>query len=86
MAQAANLRIEFGADPNLEKWQLFLAAYRNVTTLSDKLKNASQEAKLWTEDKEFRAIMIMQRLRGEPLIWQKFHFFLLMFSARQVLF
>ena len=69
MAQAANLRIQFGADPNLEKWQLFLAAYRNVATLSDKLKNASQEAKLWTEDKEFRAKMIMQRLRGEPLIW-----------------
>ena len=69
MAHAAKLRIEFGEDPNLEKWQLFLAAYRNVTTLNDKLKDASQEAKLWTEDKEFRARMIMQQLRGEPLIW-----------------
>ena len=69
MAQAAKLRIEFGEDPNLEKWQLFLATYRNVTTLNDKLKDASQEAKLWTEDKEFRARMIMQQLRGEPLIW-----------------
>ena len=69
MAQAAKLRIEFGEDPNLEKWQSFLAAHRNVTTLNDKLKDASQEAKLWTEDKEFRARMIMQQLRGEPLIW-----------------
>ena len=69
MAHAAKLRIEFGEDPNLEKWQLFLAAYRNVTTLNDKLKDASQEAKLWTEDKEFRARMIMQQLRGEPLVW-----------------
>ena len=68
MAQAAKLRIEFGEDPNLEKWQLFLAAYRTVTALNDKLKNASQEAKLWTEDKEFRARMMMQRLRGEPLM------------------
>ena len=69
MAHAAKLRIEFGEDPNLEKWQLFLAAYRNVTTLNDKLKDASPEAKLWTEDKEFRARMIMQQLRGEPLVW-----------------
>ena len=68
MAQAAKLRIEFGEDSNLEKWQLFLAAYRNVTTLNDKLTDASQEAKLWTEDKEFRARMMMQQLRGEPLI------------------
>ena len=69
MAQAAKLRIEFGEDPNLEKWQLFLAAYRNFTTLNDKLKDASQEAKLWTQDKEFRARMITQQLREEPLIW-----------------
>ena len=51
------------------KWQLFLAAYRNVTLLNDKLKDASQEAKLWMEDKQLRARMIMQQLRGEPLIW-----------------
>ena len=44
MAQAGKLRIEFGEDPNLEKWQLFLAAYRNVTTHNDKSKDASQEA------------------------------------------
>ena len=34
-----------------------------------KLKDASQEAKLWMEDEEFRASMMMQQLRGEPLIW-----------------
>ena len=68
MARATKLGIEFGEDPNLEKWQLLLAAYRNVTTLNDKLKDASQEAKLWTEDKEYRARMMMQQLRGEPLM------------------
>ena len=69
MALAAKLRIKFGEDPNLEKWQLFLAAYRILTSLNDKLKDASQEAKLWKEDKEFRARMLMQQLRGKPLIW-----------------
>ena len=69
MAQAAKLGIEFGEDPNLEKWQLFLAAYGNVTTLNGKSKDASREARLWMEDKEFQDRMIMQQLRGEPLIW-----------------
>ena len=69
MAQAAKQGIEFGEVPNLEKWQLFLAAYRNVTTLNGKLKDASREAKSWAEDKEFRHGMIMQQLTGEPLIW-----------------
>ena len=69
MAQAAKLGVVFGEDSNLENWQLFLAAYRNVTTLNGKLKDASQEAKLWPEYKEFRDRMIVQQLRGEPLIW-----------------
>ena len=69
MPQPAKLRMEFGEDPKLDKWQLFLAAYRNVTTLDDKLKYAQQEAKLWMEDEEFRARMILQQLRGESLIW-----------------
>ena len=41
-----------------------MAAYANVKALNEKLKDVSGEAKLWAEDKEFRARMLLQQLRG----------------------
>ena len=69
MAQAARLKQEFGHSTALEDWKVFMAAYANVKALNEKLKDVSGEAKLWAEDKEFRARMLLQQLRGEPLLW-----------------
>ena len=66
---AAKFKHEFGASTTLSEWRVFVAAYGNTKALNDKLKDVSGEAKLWAEDKEFRARMIMQQLRGEPLLW-----------------
>ena len=64
MAQAAQLKQEFGHSTALEDWKVFMAAYANVKALNEKLKDVSGEAKLWAEDKEFRARMLLQQLRG----------------------
>ena len=69
MAQAARLKQEFGHSTALEDWKVFMVAYANIKALNEKLKDVSGEAKLWAEDKEFRARMLLQQLRGEPLLW-----------------
>ena len=69
MAQAVKFKQEFGTSTTLSDWKLFLAAYNNVCQLNMKLKDVSKEAELWATDKEFRAMMILQQLRGEPLLW-----------------
>ena len=66
---AAKFKHEIGASTTLREWRVFVSAYGNTKALNDKLKDVSGEAKLWAEDKEFRARMIMQQLRGEPLLW-----------------
>ena len=49
--------------------KLFWAADQNVVVLNSKLKEVSVETKLWAEEKEYRARMILQQLKGELLIW-----------------
>ena len=66
---AAKLRQDFGTSTTLSEWRVFIAAYMNTRVLNEKLKDVSGEAKLWADDKEFRARTIMQQLRGEPLLW-----------------
>ena len=68
MAQAARLKQEFGHSTALEDWKVFMAAYANVKALNEKLKDVSGEAKLWAEDKEFRARMLLQQLRGATFV------------------
>ena len=68
MAQAARIKQEFGHSTALEYWKVFMAAYANIKALNEQLKDVSNQAKLWAEDKEFRARMILQQLRGEQLL------------------
>ena len=67
---AEKLKVVFGdGGTSLESWLVFQCAYTNARELNELLKDTNAEAKLWSDNKVFRARKVLAQLRGEPLVW-----------------